>query len=63
MSAIAAFDQTALPAGIRSRFVDNINGLTMHMLEAGYAHGGETRDRPASCCCTAFRSSPIAGEN
>jgi len=46
MSAIAAFDQTALPAGIRSRFVNNINGLTMHMLEAGYAHGGETRDRP-----------------
>ncbi len=26
----------ALPAGIRSRFVDNINGLRMHILEAGY---------------------------
>ena len=25
-----------LPAGIRSRFVDNINGLRMHVLEAGY---------------------------
>ena len=27
--------KTALPAGIRSRFVDRINGLTMHVLEAG----------------------------
>jgi pimeloyl-ACP methyl ester carboxylesterase len=31
-----------LPPGIRSRFVDNINGLTMHVLEAGF----ETRGRP-----------------
>src|SRR3954451_13336528 len=31
-----------LPPGIRSRFVENINGLTMHVLEAGF----ETRDRP-----------------
>jgi pimeloyl-ACP methyl ester carboxylesterase len=31
-----------LPAGIRSRIVDNINGLSMHVLEAGY----ETRGRP-----------------
>jgi pimeloyl-ACP methyl ester carboxylesterase len=31
-----------LPAGIRSRFVDDINGLRMHVLEAGY----ETRGRP-----------------
>ena len=31
-----------LPAGMRSRFVENINGLTMHVLEAGY----ETPDRP-----------------
>jgi pimeloyl-ACP methyl ester carboxylesterase len=27
----------SLPAGIRSRFVDNINGLRMHVLEAGFA--------------------------
>ena len=32
-----------LPAGIRSRFVHNINGITMHVLEAGY----ETPGRPA----------------
>ena len=32
-----------LPAGIRSRFVDNINGIRMHVLEAGF----ESADRPA----------------
>jgi pimeloyl-ACP methyl ester carboxylesterase len=46
MSAIAAFDQSVLPAGIRSRFVDNINGLRMHMLEAGFHSGVPTSDRP-----------------
>ncbi|HEY5292217.1 MAG TPA: alpha/beta fold hydrolase, partial [Burkholderiales bacterium] len=46
MPAIAAFDQTALPAGIRSRFVNNVNGLTMHMLEAGFERSDQARDRP-----------------
>lgn len=32
-----------LPEGVRSRFVDNINGLRVHILEAGY----ETPNRPA----------------
>ena len=32
-----------LPPGIRSRFVNNINGLRMHVLDAGF----EPRDRPA----------------
>ena len=27
----------ALPAGIRSSFIDNGNGLSMHVLEAGRA--------------------------
>src|SRR5205085_3194615 len=31
-----------LPSTIRSRFVENINGLRMHVLEAGF----ETRGRP-----------------
>ena len=31
-----------LPAGIRSRYVDDINGLRMHVLEAGF----ETHGRP-----------------
>jgi len=33
----------ALPAGIRSRMVSGVNGLTMHVLEAGF----ETPGRPA----------------
>ena len=32
-----------LPDGVRSRFVDNVNGLRIHVLEAGY----ETSNRPA----------------
>ena len=31
-----------LPSAIRSRFVEGINGLRLHVLEAGY----QTRDRP-----------------
>jgi pimeloyl-ACP methyl ester carboxylesterase len=36
------FEPLPLPHGIRSRFVPNINGLTMHLLEAGF----ESQDRP-----------------
>jgi pimeloyl-ACP methyl ester carboxylesterase len=36
------YPKAALPAGIRSRFVDNSNGLSMHVLEAGF----ESKDRP-----------------
>jgi pimeloyl-ACP methyl ester carboxylesterase len=36
------FPDIPLSPGIRSRFVENINGLRMHVLEAGY----ETRGRP-----------------
>ena len=43
---LAAFDQIALPAGIRSRFVNDINGLTMHMLEAGFERSDQTQDQP-----------------
>ncbi|UZE48657.1 alpha/beta hydrolase [Rhodopseudomonas sp. P2A-2r] len=39
---LSAIDAALLPPGIRSRFVDDINGLRMHVLEAGF----ETRDRP-----------------
>ena len=42
MTRLAALSDAALPAGIRSRFVNDINGLTMHMLEAGY----EGKERP-----------------
>ena len=36
-----AYGQNTIPSGIRSRFVDDINGLRVHMLEAGF----ESRDR------------------
>ena len=35
-----AYDDAGLAAGIRSRFVDNGNGLVMHVLEAGHEHPG-----------------------
>jgi pimeloyl-ACP methyl ester carboxylesterase len=37
-----AYGEMTLPTGIRSRFVDNSNGLIMHVLEAGI----EEKDRP-----------------
>ena len=33
-------DAAALPSGIRSRFVGDINGLDMHVLDAGFETGG-----------------------
>lgn len=46
MTEIAPFGKTALSPGIRSRFVSDINDLTMHILEAGYERSDQTRDRP-----------------
>lgn len=43
MTELAPLDPGVLPAGIRSRFVEGINGLRMHVLEAGH----ETAGRPA----------------
>jgi pimeloyl-ACP methyl ester carboxylesterase len=40
MTELPPLDSAALPAGIRSRFVSNINGLRMHVLEAGFAPQG-----------------------
>ncbi len=37
-----AYGETTLPSGIRSRFVNDVNGLTTHMLEAGF----EAPNRP-----------------
>ena len=36
-----AYGGTALPSGIRARFVNNGNGLDMHVLEAGFEGGAE----------------------
>jgi pimeloyl-ACP methyl ester carboxylesterase len=40
---IGPLSPSVLPRGIRSRFVDDVNGLRMHVLEAGF----ETPGRPA----------------
>ncbi len=42
VSKLPAFGNGTLPSGIRSRTVANINGLTMHVLEAGF----EPKGRP-----------------
>src|SRR4030081_2183296 len=42
MNTTATLPGIPVPSGIRSRFVDDINGLRMHVLEAGF----ETRGRP-----------------
>jgi pimeloyl-ACP methyl ester carboxylesterase len=34
------YGQATLPSGIRSRFVDNVNGLRVHILEAGFESSG-----------------------
>ena len=39
-SAIGPLPASVLPQGIRSRFVDGVNGLRMHVLEAGYDTAG-----------------------
>lgn len=39
---VETLDPRMLPAGVRSRFVDGVNGLSMHVLEAGH----ETPGRP-----------------
>lgn len=42
-SGLQPYSSGVLPAGIRSRFVNNINGVRMHVLEAGF----EDTNRPA----------------
>src|SRR5258705_11451833 len=42
MTSPAALSEIPLPHGIRSRFVDNSNGLRMHVLEGGF----EPKGRP-----------------
>jgi pimeloyl-ACP methyl ester carboxylesterase len=42
MNATTSLPDIPLPSTIRSRYVDNINGLRMHVLEAGF----ETKGRP-----------------
>jgi pimeloyl-ACP methyl ester carboxylesterase len=39
MASPVPLESAALPAGVRSRFVDGINGLNVHILEAGHEGG------------------------
>jgi len=41
-AALEPYQPAVLPRGVRSRFVDGVNGLRMHVLEAGF----ETPNRP-----------------
>ena len=56
MTELAPLDSAVLPAGVRSRFVPDINGLRVHILEAG-----STPDGRACCCCTGSRNWHIHG--
>jgi len=46
MPEIAPIDQDLLPAGIRARFVENVNGLRVHVLEAGHQTRSPADSRP-----------------
>ena len=46
-SDIGPYPSDWLPSGIRSRFVHDINGLRIHVLEAGFETASETAGRPA----------------
>jgi hypothetical protein len=58
MTELPLLDSAVLPPGVRARFVENVNGLRMHVLEAGFETPGRGR---ACCCCTAFPSWPTRG--
>jgi len=49
------YGKDTLPTGIRSRTVDNNNGVTMHVLEAGF-------EGPASYFCMVSRNWGTPGE-
>lgn len=40
MATLSVLAPELLPAGARSRFIPGINGLSMHVLEAGFQTGG-----------------------
>jgi hypothetical protein len=50
------YSPSILPAGIRSRFIDNVNGLRVHVLEAGFEG-----TRPSCYYYTASPNSRSAG--
>ena len=56
-ASLPPYGNSTLPPAIRSLIVNNVNGLTVHMLEAGF----DTEGRPCVLFCMAFRSWPLAG--
>ena len=58
MTELPPLQDDLLPSGVRSRFVHDINGLRLHVLEAGF----ETRGRPLVLLLHGFPDSPIPGE-
>ena len=56
-SKLPAYGNGTIPAGIRSRHIANVNGMTVHILEADY----ETQGRPAVLLLHGFPELPIAG--
>ena len=46
MQDTAKFGANTLPNGIRSRFVNGVNGLKMHILEAGFEDNDGLGQRP-----------------
>ena len=51
MTELAPLDASVLPAGIRARFVERVNGLNIHILEAGY-------DKPGRPCLLLLHGFP-----
>jgi len=37
----APLNQAVLPSGVRARFIHNVNGIRMHVLEAGFERAGQ----------------------
>jgi pimeloyl-ACP methyl ester carboxylesterase len=58
MNIAEALDATLLPSGIRSRFVEGINGLRMHVLEAGFAAGTQDQSGPPRPCILLLHGFP-----
>ena len=50
MTTTTAYGNVPLPRGIRSRMIEGINGLTVHLLEAGF----ETANRPCALLLHGF---------
>ena len=58
MSEHTAYGAGTLDAGIRSRFVEGINGLTMHLLEAGWPTNAERAHRQDRPCLLLLHGFP-----